>query len=147
MLFVSKVVDNSVYVTDTKDNVEERVTVQDICLLYKKCIKVIGTEVFDNKVQRVTQIKVGVPLSSNKLIERIKAYAKLHNPWEGLKVTEYLATARIGTVITIEYSYIGDGDRRRHCGTSVITRKDWDSWLFEDSESAFSGRTVDTSSI
>ena len=39
MLFVSKVVDNSVYVTDTKDNVEERVTMQDICILYKKGIK------------------------------------------------------------------------------------------------------------
>lgn len=148
MYFVSSIKDDLIGVTDTKDWKEDFVSKSLVARMYlMKGIKVIGTEIFDKEVKRVTQIKVGVALSSNRLNEVLKDYRNRHNPWEALKVTEYLATARVGTVITIDYTFIGDGDRRKHYETSIITRKDWDSWLFEDTSSEFNGIMIDTESI
>lgn len=143
MFYVSSIKNNKIGITDTNDFVEEFYTDSDIVSFIKKDIDIYGTSLYNNK-SNSSPIKINQSLSESTLKTLLSEWKKVHNKWTGHKVEDYLASAKIGTKVEVDYSYRGDGDGRVHNGTTVIKRLDYDNWLFEDTNNTFSGKTGDS---
>ena len=139
MFYISSVKDNKIGITDTKDNIEEFYTNDQVCdFLKNKKIDIYGTSYY-NYMCNPTPLVINQTLKESRLRELVFNWKKLHNAWEGHKVEDYLACAKVGTKIIVDYSYIGDGDRRSHTGTSIIKKLRYDEWYFEDKNNTSSG--------
>lgn len=142
MLYISSVDDNKdrYGVTDTLDNVEEFYSNSQIVDFIKnKELVIYGTSYYNHRVT-CTVIKPNQSVSISKLTDLLNNWKKLHNPWTGIPVEDYLASLRVGTHIRIFYKYYGDGSRRWHDSITDLWKKGDDEWVFEDTTSTMSGR-------
>lgn len=139
MFYVSSISGNKIGVTDSKDNIEEFYTNDEICDFIKnKKVDIYGTSYYNYQCDP-TPLVINQALKESQLRELLNGWKKLHNRWEGHKVEDYLACAKVGTKIIVDYSYVGDGDRRLHSCTTVIEKLSYDDWHFEDSSNTASG--------
>lgn len=126
-------------ITDSYDSVQEYYTNSEIVsFVEEKKINIYGVSIFNHKAT-CNIMNTGVTLKKSVLRELLDNWKKVHNPWNGVPVEDYLASAKVGTVVTIDYSYTGDGDGRRHSGLTKTTKIDTDLWEYEDTENCFSG--------
>lgn len=131
-------------VTDTSDGVEEFYKSCDLIDLIRfQRIKIYGASVYDNKLER-TVLEIDKVISAKELGYRLDNWKKVHNPWTGIPVENYLAEAQIGTAINVAY-HTKSSDGRLIKGTSRIEKQGYDSWSFYDEGSVLSGRTGDNS--
>lgn len=141
MFYVSSVIDKDrkIGVTDTRDGVEEFYTDAQIAdFLKKDKIDIYGTSYYNYKAN-CTALKINQTLSESKLKSLIADWGRVHNQWTGHPVEDYLASAKIGTKITVDYTYVGDGDRRSHRGITRLTKLNYDEWYYQDEVNIFSG--------
>lgn len=146
MFYVSSVIDKDrkIGVTDTKDGVEEFYTDAQIAdFLKKDKIDIYGTSYYNYKAN-CTALKINQTLSESKLKSLIADWGRVHNQWHGHPVEDYLASAKIGTKITVDYTYVGDGDRRSHRGITRLTKLNYDEWYYDDTNNISSGKNVDS---
>lgn len=144
MYYISSYIDDyKIGVTDTKDDVEEFVTNKDIVKLAEENkIRIYGTSIFNHHAD-CTVLKMNTSIDKSELVKRLNDWKKVHNPWTGIPVENYLASAKAGTVIEVNYTGVSDDGRRPYTGTTRITKKDYDIWYFEDTSNTFSGDTGD----
>lgn len=144
MFFVSDKIEEptgriKIGITDSYDSVQEYYTNSEVVsLVKKKNINIYGVSIFNNEAT-CNVIGIDVTLKKNVLKELLDNWKKVHNPWNGVPVEDYLASAKVGTVVTVDYTYIGDDGGGRHNGLTKITKIDTDSWKYEDTENCFSG--------
>ena len=144
MYYLSRHEEGVFYVTDTDDNITEPLSEGDILKLHDKKVTIYGVDIY-NRRAKCMPIKVNIACNAQILRTLLESWKELHNPWTGIPVRDYLAACKVGTSITVDYSFRGDGDRRIHNCVMKLRRLDWDTWSVQDSESAFDGDTGDTS--
>lgn len=145
MFYVSSVIDRDrkIGVTDTKDGIEEFYTDAQIAdFLKKDKIDIYGTSYYNYKAN-CTALKINQTLSESKLKTLIADWGRIHNQWTGHPVEDYLASAKIGTKIIVEYVYTGDGDRRKHRGITRLIKLNYDEWYYGDTDNIASDSNVD----
>lgn len=145
MYYVSSVVDKDrkIGVTDTKDGVEEFYTDAQIAkFLQDKVVDIYGTSYYNYKAN-CTALEINKTLSSTKLKNLLAEWKKLHNQWTGHPVEDYLAEAKIGTVIEVDY-YSKDTTGKTHRGTTTLKKLSYDEWKYEDKNNVASGRVDDS---
>lgn len=141
MFYVSSVIDKDrkIGVTDTKDGVEEFYTDAQVAkFLVEDKIDIYGTSYYNYKAN-CTALKINQILSVSKLTDLVNKWKKVHNQWTGYPVEDYLAEAKIGTTIRVDYFYHADGDGRTHNGTTVIKKLNYDEWSYVDDNNCASG--------
>jgi hypothetical protein len=144
MFYVSSQNGNLFGVTNTETGIEEFYTDEQIAMMLKSnTADIYGTSYYNYKAN-CTPLKINIALSKSKLESLIENWRNSHNQWKGHSVEDYLAQAKIGTRIRVDYSYVGDGDRRLHSSSTVIKKDSWDSWHYEDLENTFSGTDGDS---
>ena len=150
MFYVSAVHDgqsksNKIVITDTNEGIEESWTNKDwVKVIESKVAYVYGVVVY-NHIAECTPIKVNTRLSQLKLVALLKKWREVHNPWTGAPVETYLASAKIGTRIIVDYYDYTPESRTKFTGRTELTRLDYDTWHYEDTCSTFSGENCDTS--
>lgn len=141
MFYVSSIKGDKIGVTDTSDNIEEFYSDSQIVdIINKGKVKIYGTNYYNYK-SNSKPIKINQSISEYDLK---KLYENPNNPWCNRDIENYLASAKIGTEIVVDYVYVGDGDRRHHSAETRLKRIDYDNWYFEDTENTFSGRNGDS---
>lgn len=146
MFYVSSIVDENtkIGVTDTEDGVEDFFTNKELAKIVKEDkINVYGASYYNYEVE-CTVLTPNITLLSSKLKELLDAWRKFHNPWTGHPVEDYLACAKIGTKIVVDYSYVGDGDRRQHNCSTILKKIGDDKWSYKDDENTMSGKVDDS---
>lgn len=146
MFYVSSVPNEhyKIGVTDTEDGVEDFFSNKELAkIVHEDKINVYGASYYNYEVE-CTVLTPNITISSSKLKELLDAWRKLHNPWTGHPVEDYLACAKIGTKIVVDYSYVGDGDRRLHNSQSIITKLADEKWKFEDNDNMADGEIGDS---
>lgn len=144
MFYVSSINGDKIGVTDTSDSVEEFYTDAQIAKFLKgKVVDIYGTSYYNYKAN-CTVLEINKVITSEKLKSLLADWRKVHNQWTGHQVEDYLASAKIGTKIIVEYVYTGDGDRKQHRGTTVIKKLSYDEWCYEDTDNTMSGKTGDS---
>ena len=146
MFYVSSVVDENtkIGVTDTEDGVEDFFTNKELTKIVKENkINVYGASYYNYKVT-CTILKPNQDIDSSELRRRLDDWKKVHNQWTGEPVENYLAEARIGTLIIVDYSYTGDGDRRQHTCSTMLKKIEDDKWLYKDDSNTMSGNVGDS---
>jgi len=140
---------NKIGITDTEDGKEEFYTNNEVLKFIKeKNINIYGTYCYGVNKYRMfvfaTPMEFDVKVSESKLKALFKTNKERHNPWSLYPIEDYLASLGVATKIIIFYSYVGDGDRRRHSSRAEFVKRDIDSWYYEDKDNAFSGDIVDS---
>lgn len=144
MFYVSSIDGEKIGVTDTRDGKEEFYTDSQIAKFLKdKVADIYGTDYYNHKAN-CTVIEINKTITSTKLKSLIANWREVHNRWTGHPVEDYLASAKIGTKVIVEYIYTGDGDRRPSRGTTVIEKLSYDEWLYKDEDNTMSGKTGDS---
>lgn len=145
MFYISSFVDdNKIGVTDTRDWVEEFVTNKDIVKLVEgKKADIYGVDVFNHKAN-CTPLTVDIQLKKSELLDRLRTWKEVHNKWNARPVEDYLACAKIGTRIEIDYVVTADADGRKSNAHASLEKKSWELWIHEDTHSTFSGRSDDS---
>ena len=145
MFYVSSVIDKDrkIGVTDTRDGVEEFYTDAQIYnFMDKGIVDIYGTSPFNHRAN-CTAIEINKTITISKLKDLIKEWGRIHNQWHGHPVEDYLVSAKIGTKITVDYTYVGDGDRRSHRGITRLTKLNYDEWYYDDTDNISSGEKGD----
>lgn len=138
MFYVSSLKDNKIGITDTRDNKEEFYSNKEIVqFVESKVADIYGVSVFNHEAD-CTVLQTDKSLSSSKLKELLTNWKNLHNPWTGVKVQDYLAEAKVGTIIDVDY-ITTDSSGRPHRGNTVIKKLDYDNWKYEDTNNTASG--------
>lgn len=144
MFYISSVrADGLVGVTDTNDGVVEFYKKHDLVrIIESQKVKIFGASVYNHELEPevLTLDKI---LDANELKRRIDAWRKLHNPWTGLPVENYLAEAVVGTAITVGYQTVDTSGRLHKCATRLV-KLNYDEWDFYDPDSTLSDRKVDS---
>lgn len=144
MFYVSSVVDEErkIGVTDTEDGVEDFFTNKELTkIVHKDKIVVYGASYYNYRVT-CTVLEPNKKINSSELRKRIENWGRVHNSWTGEPVENYLAEAKIGTVVTVDYISTSDADRRlKSKGCTVIKKVGDDKWTYEDTSNIASGRT------
>lgn len=145
MFYVSGIrSDGLVGVTDTSDWVTEFYKRSDLVrLIESRRIKIFGASVYNHELEPTT-LTLDKILDASELKKRIDAWRKLHNPWTGLPVENYLAEAMIGTAITVGYQTSDTSGRIHRCASRLV-KLGYDEWSFYDPDSTLSNRIVDSS--
>lgn len=149
MFYVSAVHDgqsksNKIGITDTNDGIEEIWTNKDLVkVVESKVAYVYGVSIF-NHIAECIPIKMNTRLSQVKLVSLLKKWREVHNPWTGAPVEAYLASAKIGTRIVVNYVSTGSSGQTIK-GTTELTRLDYDTWHYEDTDNISSGENCNTS--
>lgn len=145
MLYISSVIDKDlkIGITDTDDNVEEFYTdSQIVTFLKKNKLNIYGTSYYNYKAN-CTPIKINQTLDAHTLNSLLRKWKEVHNQWSGYPVEDYLASAKIGTAIRVEYVYrASSGDNK--FGVSQLAKLDYDKWYYLDKDNIMSGNTGDS---
>lgn len=150
MFYVSAVHDgqsksNKIGIIDTNDGIEEIWTNKDLVkVIENKVAYVYGVSVF-NHIAECIPIKMNTRLSQVKLVSLLKKWKEVHNPWTEAPVEAYLASAKIGTKIIVDYYDCTPESRTKFTGRTELVRLDYDTWHYEDTCNTFSGENCDTS--
>lgn len=146
MFYVSSIPNEhyKIGVTDTEDGVEDFFTNKELAKIVKEDkINVYGVSYYNYKVT-CTVLKPNQTINSSELQRRLADWKKVHNQWTGEPVENYLAEAKTGTLITVDYSYVGDGDRRQHNCSTILKKIGDDKWSYKDDENTMSGKVDDS---
>lgn len=146
MFYVSSIVDldKKIGITDTDDGVEEFYTDAQIYeFMDKGLVDIYGTSPYNYKAN-CTALEIDRTITISRLKNLLDEWGRIHNRWHGHPVEDYLASAKIGTKITVDYTYIGDGDRRRHRGITRLTKLNYDEWYYDDTDNIASGKKYDS---
>jgi hypothetical protein len=144
MFYISSQKGDKFGVTNTDTNEEIFYTDSQIArILEQKQVHIYGTNYYNYKAN-CTPISLNVKLSKSELEKLLKNWKSVHNQWSGRPVADYLAQARIGTKIEVDYSYTGDGDRSMHNGVTIIGKLSLDQWKWDDTDSIFAGAVGDS---
>lgn len=141
MFYVSSVIDKDrkIGVTDTRDGVEEFYTdAQIVKFLKEDKVDIYGTSYYNYKAN-CTALKINQTLNESKLKSLISEWGRVHNRWTGYPVEDYLASAKIGTKIIVDYVITAEESRRKISATTVLERLNYDEWYYQDEASTFSG--------
>ena len=141
MFYVSSVIDKDkkIGITDTKDGVEEFYTDAQIAkLINENKIDIYGTSYYNYKAN-CTALEINKKLSESQLKLLISEWGRLHNQWTGHVVEDYLASAKIGTKIFVDYVITAEESRRKISATAVLERLNYDEWYYQDEANTFSG--------
>ena len=130
-------------ITDSYDSVQEYYKNSEIVSIVRKGINIYGVSIYNDKAT-CSIIGVGRTLQKSVLKELLDNWKKVHNKWSGIPVEDYLASAKVGTVITVDYVITSDGDRRKHSGFTKISKIGDDLWKYEDEDNTFSGEIKDS---
>lgn len=144
MFYVSSVKDEKlkVGVTDTKDRVEEFYTNEQLCKFIQNGITIFGTDYYNHYVT-CKPLTLNQTPDRSKLLELLEVWKKVHNQWNGRPVEDYLASLRAGSYIKVDYIYrTTSGTHKKSC--TELRKKDYDTWLFTDVASTFSGSLCDS---
>lgn len=144
MFYVSSIKGDKIGITDTKDGIEEFYSNRQVVAFHEQNkLEICGARFWNHEAD-CTPLVLNQTLKVSELEKRLNEWRKLHNYWTEAPVRDYLACAKIGTEIIVNYTYVGDGDRRRHSATSKLKRFSYDEWRFLDTSSGFSGEVGST---
>lgn len=143
MFYVAKLDGGRIGVADTEDGVVDWFSDKELFTLIKKHnLNIYGTSIYNYKCNP-TALSINNTLKLDKLTELVNAWSKLHNQWSGYVVEDYLASAKVGTVITVDYVYTGSGGER-HQGNTELSRVGDDAWLYKDDSNLLNGKTLNS---
>ena len=145
MFYVSSIVDldKKIGITDTRDGVEEFYTDSQIYdFMTKGIVDIYGTSPFNHRAN-CTVLEIDKTITISRLNNLLSEWGRIHNQWHGHPVEDYLASAKIGTKITVNYTYVGDGGRRSHRGITRLTKLNYDEWYYDDTDNISSGENGD----
>lgn len=137
---------DKVGITDTEDGVEEFFTNAQVVKLEqdKNIGTIYGCYCYGKSKYEMyafcTPMTLGQSASGIKFIELADAFKKMHNPWHLYPVRDYLASLKVGTIIIIDYKFVGDGDHRTHRCTGLFRKTGIDTWDYEDDNSGWAGK-------
>ena len=103
MFYVSSVKDNKVYVVDTSDGVEEVFELSKIESLVRSNLVIIHGVLLSDKGIKCRSIKIDQKINYLKLMSLLKAYMQSDSMRCQVELSDYLASAKVGTKIFIQY--------------------------------------------
>lgn len=138
MLYVSSFKDKMIGIKDTDDWVEEFVTESELVgVVRDKKLHIAGVKLWNNKPE-CSIITLDQTLDKQTLLGLLAAWKKVHNPWTGYPVVRYLASAKVGTKVTVR-NIGSDGSTN----ISSIERLDYNTWLYNSTHSIADGERGD----
>ena len=141
MFYLSSINGSKHGITDTVDDIEELYTGREIAKFVERDkITIYGVVIYNHTVDNATILVPNISIEKAELIKRIDNWRKVHNKWTGLPVSDYLACAKIGTIITVDYISYTDEGHYPIKGTTVIIKKEEDTWIFNDINNTFNGK-------
>lgn len=141
MFYVSSIENGKIGVTDTDDNVEEFYKDRELFKIINKYkLKVYGTSIYNGETNSKPLV-LNQEIARGKLVNLLDEWRKLHNPWVGHGLEDYLATLEVGTKILIYYV----SDVRFKRSVASFEKVGVDSWYFVDKNNTFT-ETYRTSS-
>ena len=145
MFYVSKVLNkDKIGVVDTDDGIEEFFDNKSLVKIIKeKGIEIYGAYCYNN-IAECEPLVINQTLDVAKLRSLLDNWKNIHNQWSGYPVENYLASAKVGTVIVVDYKYYGDGTKRWHDSTTYLKKLGIDKWHYKDVENSFDGKEGDS---
>ena len=144
MFYVSSLEGDKIGITDTRDGKEEFYSNREVVGFKENAVaKVFGVSVFNHKAD-CTVLKLDRKIRGSDLKKLLSDWKKVHNPWTGIPVECYLAEAKIGTRVIVDYVATSDGDRHRHRGTTILKKLSYDEWYYKDTTNMMSDKTGDS---
>lgn len=135
MLYVADInnIDMKIGVADTDDGVVQYCTNKELTrLVHDMKMTIYGTSYYNHEVE-CTPLVLNQDFQVSKLRSLVDKWRTIHNRWNGLPVSDYLASVKVGTRFIVNGRYKGsDGIYRNE--RQSLWKVDVDTWTVKDNE-------------